>query len=239
MPEAQTQEGIPQTTLDIKTGLSLVQLRRPINLADLPDSVPFMFLGDGSSVLVDRDEEKGNIWQTLPWQENGKQARPLPTGIKPGRIYTISKGATWQRVGITPQNKEWLWQDIEEPERLSGEAKADLPIWEEKHYFDDYKTNQYMNEDGYTFDDDRGSGSYSPPEGLKAIETAAHNLPEMRVRNFLVYDPERAETLNLKGSQRQREVNAILKKQGWKFVDTNIARTIWVRSLPHAPKKLM
>lgn len=236
MPEGE--EGIPITPLDVKIGLSLVQERR-LDLRDLPDGTPFMFIGTGISVLADRSNE-GNIWQTFPWQEASGQPRPLPTGIKPGHIYTLSGGGTYERIGIGADGKEWVWQNIDQKDKVIGETEPSLPVWEEKHYFDHKKMNGRMNTDGWTpAAADDGEGSYSPPEGLnlKVVEVEAHNLPEMRIRNVVVYDPERAEVLILKGAQRTKVVTDILQKQGWEFIDTNIARTIYIRTIPHTKKE--
>ena len=57
----------------------------------------------------------------------------------------------------------------------------------------------------------------------------------LMVNNFLVVDLERAEILQVKSSELEEDKEEAMKIEGWSFIDSNIARAVYVRSKRNTP----
>lgn len=108
---------------------------------------------------------------------------------------------------------------------------------EQKVYFGDSKYDARMNENGWAIAGDTIKNdeivSFQKPEGTDVVPIEPDNFPIGTVHNYLVYDPEKAETKIVRWHQKgNTDLARALEGMGWKQVDTNVARGIYVRTKP-------
>jgi hypothetical protein len=108
-----------------------------------------------------------------------------------------------------------------------------------KKYFGD-KRDEKINQQGYlihgdTFKGDKmisfGSPENPLPTDLNSTQIESHYFPSGEVRNFLCYDPNKAEVKTVKWQESKEGESEQLEKDGWQLIDSNIARGIFVRTI--------
>lgn len=120
--------------------------------------------------------------------------------------------------------------DLKEPKP----GDSDRPtISERRVYFGDDRDYE-LNSQGWVFvSQQEEHGPLALPEGTKSVPLEPHLLPDGRILFFLVYDPTKAETRVVDHSkQGAMGVVRELQQNGWRTVDTNIARSIHVKTIP-------
>lgn len=85
---------------------------------------------------------------------------------------------------------------------------------------------------GDTFDASDKLIGFKQPAGLQAVEIEGNNIGGHRVRNFVVYDPARAEAKIVQsGNKAAADAERAVGKE-WEIVDSNIARRIYMKTKP-------
>lgn len=103
-------------------------------------------------------------------------------------------------------------------------------------YFGDERIDEEIDKTEWTVTGDEFSDigeiiDFQKPDKLEVIEIEAHNFPEGQLRNFVIYDTNKAEvkTVTWKDTPIPERPNT---SDGWKVMDSNIVRGIYVRTKP-------
>lgn len=205
--------------------------RKPLDrFVDVPRFVPFMFgIGGGLHVLYDMDETGQPRWKTIEWNDD------TPQGYNTGSIYFEDPSANlYVKVADNPQGG-WVWQKLVEEEKLSW--KTGKKEWEFKFYFGPenrkaIELNNDLNLQGWSRSSTLDDQEIKVPEGVEYIRLQPSTMHDGTINHFIVYDPERAEVFYAKSRDLDEAKENELESDGWKFVDSNVARAIYVRTKP-------
>lgn len=198
--------------------------------SDIPDGVPYVFGTEGGLHVLYEMREMEPIWKTVKWDGDP------PWNRESGRIYFTDRGyIDYAKIAENNQGG-WVWQRIEEePEKPSFETgKED---WEYKIYFssefpNSVDLNNQLNKDGWSTTGISDNESFNISDKLESINLEPNYIDGVRFLSYLIIDPDRAEIKIVKWNKRSETNEDNLEKEGWKFVDSNIARTIYVRTKP-------
>jgi hypothetical protein len=199
-------------------------------LVNIPTGVPYMFgIGGGLHVLYDMNDGEP-IWKTTNWDGDP------PDGFMIGRIYFTGDDHN-DYLQITDSTLGgWVWQKLSKEEELS--FKTGKKEWEYKLYFKDMAPKPWMlisltnqlNEQGWGRASVMENENIEFPDNLELIRLESEYIGQMSRENFLVIDPERAEVVTIRSRDLTEEKEEELKNEGWIYVNSNIARTTYVRT---------
>lgn len=205
--------------------------QKTVELKDIPDNVPFTFLGTGLSFLYHK-EQGGNVWGTFTW------VGPIPEEYEFGAMYLKNQNSeTYKKIGADNKHN-WLWLRVNPEEEKMKRTQAIKPGWEEKVYFNENEYpeavnwNEILNRQGWTL---FSQGKYvnnfvDIPESLKLYKITP--LVEGSTDSFILYDPERAEVAQTGSNIEDEEVERNLLEQGWQLKDINPLGKVYVRTNP-------
>lgn len=194
---------------------------------EIPENVPYTFgIGGGLHVLYDLKDNEPE-WKTIKWEDE-----PI-IGHSVGKIYF--KGSDHAQYVKIADNEtgSWVWQKLVEEEQLSW--KTGSPEWDYKLYFqpearDSVSLNNSLNENGYSYHLVSENEDLVLPEELKKLRLESQHFSDHTAFGYLIYDPDRTEVLQINTRNVTAEKEQELEKAGYQFMESNIARSVFVRS---------